>query len=94
MGGNNAFLLPEAEKKERKEKCVTKFTTSKTHIISENFLIQFDTNDSFKFKNSIENIKKPSFIITNLKLFKDFKKLKLSDGSKKMKSIPNGIYYN
>jgi len=52
-------------------------------------LIQFDTNESFKFKNSIDNIKKPTFIVTNLTLYKSIKQMNLSEGSKKMMLIPN-----
>jgi len=57
---------------------------------NENFLLQFkDIKSQFKFKESIENIKKPTIIISYLKFKKIFKKMNLSEGSKKMLNIPN-----
>jgi len=52
-------------------------------------LLKHETISADRFQESIENKFKPSFIITELKLFKTFQEIKFSEGSKKMLSIPN-----
>jgi hypothetical protein len=62
---------------------------SNTLVFNENMLIKHKTIESQKLRNSIECNYKPSFIVTNLKLYKTFEKMNFSEGSKKMLSIPN-----
>ena len=58
-------------------------------MFNDNFLIQYNTIESSKFKESIDNNYKPNFIITSIKLLKIIKNMKLSYGSNKILATPN-----